>query len=315
MKKLILTLTISICLFSINGKAQPFVFSHYTAIYNDLTNPTIAWGNTKWSYLINSIPRRRNIGFKFNFFGKNYTTVDILNDGILCFVRPDNAGLADYLWVNFTKLKSRADTLNSTIVFQTDGISPNRIFKVEYHNVGFEFSNDTSNYTNFQVWLFETSNNIEYHYGPSKFDSTCWWYNKGAYIGMDTSNAWSYFLLGGNVNNPVFIFGDTILYSGPTNEMVYKFSSTKTGINELAKNNSFNIYPNPAINNIMLSTSANTSITQINLVDIVGKNYTMNYEKENENYIIDVSEIPTGIYFLQATTNNGVLYKKVLIEK
>jgi len=315
MKKLILTLIISLCLFSIKGKAQPFVFSHTIDTFKVLTNPTIAWGNAKWSYAVNSIPRRRNIGFTFNFFGKNYTSVDIINNGVIAFRRPDNGGLSDYLWVNWTKLKSRADTVNSKIVFQTTGTTPNQIFKVEYHNVGFEFSNDTSNYTNFQVWLYETSNNIEYHYGPSKFDSTCWWYNKGAYIGMDTSNDWSLFLLGGNVNNPVFIFGDTILYSGPTNGMVYKFSSTKTGINELENNFSFNIFPNPATNNITLSTSANTSITQINFVDILGKNYMLNYKKENNDFIIDVSELPTGIYFLQTNTNNGLVYKKVLIER
>ncbi len=115
----------------------------------------------------------------------------------------------------------------------------------------------------------------------------------------------------------LFVYYANSIALGQSNysKMVVYYPGIVNGVSELNNQLKFSLFPNPATNNIKLSTTANTSITQINLADILGKNYMLNYKKENNDFIVDVSELPTGMYFLQATTNNGILYKKVLIER
>jgi hypothetical protein len=72
---------------------------------------------------------------------------------------------------------------------------------------------------------------------------------------------------------------------------------------------SFNFYPNPAINEVYVEFSdSGLTIDIINLYGkvIASKRVTGNSEK------IDISSFPSGVYFFQAKTANGIVVKKII---
>jgi hypothetical protein len=59
------------------------------------------------------------------------------------------------------------DRGDSWIGYEVTGNTGNRIAKVEYRNVGYFSDVQKNDFANFQIWLYEGSNKIEYHAGPS----------------------------------------------------------------------------------------------------------------------------------------------------
>jgi photosystem II stability/assembly factor-like uncharacterized protein len=66
------------------------------------------------------------------------------------------------------------------VSYKTIGSSPNRVFVIQWKNVRAYYDAATTTRLNFQVGLFETSNIIEYHYGPIEL---------GSFIGGDLGAA------------------------------------------------------------------------------------------------------------------------------
>jgi len=120
------------------------------------------------------------IPFTFNFFGNDFTSVNIssnanlqfgatpstqyINDTIPSAAVPNNGVYP--MWDDMNTL-SGVNNGAGSIYYQTDGVAPNRTFTVNWSHV--------SQYTqagafpltdeNFEVILYEGSNNIEYRYG------------------------------------------------------------------------------------------------------------------------------------------------------
>jgi hypothetical protein len=59
----------------------------------------------------------------------------------------------------------------SPISYKMEGNAGSRILKIEWKNAGFVGEigelGTLNDYVNFQVWLFEGSNDVEMHYGPN----------------------------------------------------------------------------------------------------------------------------------------------------
>lgn len=196
MKKiLLLTLAIFGHFLSKSQALYPYAFSSSTAAYQNLSGSTHLFQGIKWDDTIAYIP----LGFPFKWAYDNYTTDSVWLDtyGML-HVKPDSiiiwgfpsssitgywADLCDITFQNpNTSLPARSD-----ISYLTTGNAGSRIFKVEFKNCG--FYNDTvamMDSANFQIWLYEGTNVIEYHYGRQDiqdnqlaFDAT------GPHIGLE----------------------------------------------------------------------------------------------------------------------------------
>ncbi|MEP2936901.1 MAG: M36 family metallopeptidase [Gilvibacter sp.] len=111
------------------------------------------------------------VGFTFNFFQTDYTTVYIASNGYLSFT---NAGLG--AWQNTAVGNAAApnnliapmwDDLTpdgtSTISYATTGSAPNRVFIVNYDNIRHYTAGGTGVQNTFQVKLFESTGVIEMH--------------------------------------------------------------------------------------------------------------------------------------------------------
>ena len=79
----------------------------------------------------------------------------------------------------------------------------------------------------------------------------------------------------------------------------------------------FQVYPNPFKDNLTLNIVSNYDILKVDLLDILGKTVegTQNiFSKNKEKYGVEINTfaIPSGIYFLKLSLNNGYIVKKVV---
>lgn len=91
-----------------------------------------------------------------------------------------------------------------------------------------------------------------------------------------------------------------------------------TDVEEIEKTIDFKAFPNPTSDkiNITFETTQNTDIT-FNLVNAIGQTIqTKTINSNQKQLIFDVSELPTGIYFLNAKTDKGSIEtQKIIIER
>jgi len=87
---------------------------------------------------------------------------------------------------------------------------------------------------------------------------------------------------------------------------------SSTNINEIANfyENSIQLYPNPAIDQVNIEISEDISIKEINIYDINGKTVS---NIQNINNQIDFFEHTSGLYYVRFFTNKGMITKKIIV--
>jgi len=122
----------------------------------------------------------------------------------------------------------------------------------------------------------------------------------------------------------------TSSYSWWTNDPLVKFALVQMGIDSLGEidvvdfmhspvpasvanlsADNINIYPIPATKILTVATQ-NNELTILNLVDVNGKLILKKEFMQSTN--LDVSQIAKGIYYLNLSTSEGKLTKKIVIE-
>ena len=89
-----------------------------------------------------------------------------------------------------------------------------------------------------------------------------------------------------------------------------KEACATTSGESLAENTSlFNIFPNPATDN--LSIEANEEITEVNIYNIIGVN-VYNEQCTNNNLNVNISDFNSGVYFVKVKTGNGETVKRFI---
>lgn len=92
--------------------------------------------------------------------------------------------------------------------------------------------------------------------------------------------------------------------------------TTALGIRPLT-NNSFNIYPNPADDYIIIQAkSKNTIIDEITINDMLGRTQIqLLYNKISDFYKMDISKLQMGQYFITVKNEKGIQTKQIIILK
>lgn len=91
--------------------------------------------------------------------------------------------------------------------------------------------------------------------------------------------------------------------------------SITVGITQVAKQNDFALYPNPAKSLITISSTINGTV-KINyeIVDVLGKVILQNENNSSDKFIINIHDLNSGIYFLRLHVNNSFVVKKFVKE-
>jgi hypothetical protein len=108
--------------------------------------------------------------------------------------------------------------------------------------------------------------------------------------------------------------GNLELYAGQDLGGIYRFehdSNSNVSVDEIEQLD-LNIYPNPTNGYITLSSN-NSNIEEITLMDIHGK-VMVNKETSSHKIEIDVTNYPSGVYFVSAQLSNGRATTKKVIK-
>lgn len=254
--KYLISIIAFVTVFEISTFGQGYQFSKRTEIYNNLTDAVLV-NQGLWGYETYAIP----IGFDFLFFDSYIDTL-VIYENIPGFFTSNNLEDSQYIGPFGATLIDRGE-LNgislSKISYKVLNDPGNRICIIEWKNFGFEgdvwCNNTSTDYVNFQVWLYEAMDIIEFHYGPNlitNFQCSFWgevgptialspWGNYLENIVSD-STIWLTGLAGAPSiilsNMPYYVTG--IIDQGT----IYCFNNVLTSTNDLHLTK-VDIFPNP----------------------------------------------------------------------
>lgn len=382
-RRMICILAISVIALLSGSKLQAqtisYSFTYFTdeVGYHDLTGDSTisnsAWGAggmMGFNYADWEIP----LGFNFQFFEETTNKMFVLRDAAALSTRqePDSFGntipynilipfsmlLCDKAWVPYLHYMPGVvyDSTHpgfaplSPISYKMDGMAPNRIAKIQYKNVGFVADTTGLAYINFQVWLYEDSNIIEFRYGPQYIDPSIFSPNtfndsglfQGSYVCLnnnhilgDCSSSGRVFEVNGPADAPALYYRDyptspslspwPYLYQVPPNRMVYRFApyvdSSATPIDSTSTTSvqgtsavrlQFSVTPNPASDVISINHAGIIDGT-VTLFDINGK---VIWQKELAAADkVNISSLAVGTYFVRLISSDRKLYTTRFLKK
>lgn len=107
-------------------------------------------------------------------------------------------------------------------------------------------------------------------------------------------------------------FENARVYAKLTGDNLSYRPGAPTGIKDVSLSNSYQVYPNPASNNIMVTSNKKGQMNQVSIYNILGsKVYSSTVTNDKLN--IDVSGLASGTYSLIISGKNGSFSKKIAI--
>lgn len=214
-------------------------------------------------------------------------------------------------------------TPKSPLRHLTTGLTPNRIFKFEVSNAGFfeeaDIYSTMNDSVSFQIWVYETSNIIEFRFGDSKITYPDDYFYLGAspLIGyakdfdLDVTTFSKAYTLVGNPNSPtVDSFTDfstlpPVMDAYPSKGTVYRFipKAISASIGETTIASHFAVYPTVVISTINVDYTQNNN-TKVQILSQNGQlvNTTTIHQGTNT---LDVSMLAAGTYLINFSNNEG----------
>jgi hypothetical protein len=324
MKKFFLS-TLALLTFGVMANAQmPYNIAVQNQTYTPLTSTTSINDTTKWDEEIFTAP----LGFNFNINGKTINKFILTAGNAL---GTDTSGTIDGFSFSAIDLIDRGfngNTSLSPIRYTVTGTTGSRIFKAEVFNAG--FADELYNYStlndslNYQVWLYEGTNVVEIHFGPSQITYASDYFPFGGpMVGfiknadMSGGNFDKLYLLKGSATAPTV---DSIedgsmsfptLSSYPSSGTVYRFTpkSGSTGISDkLVKN--IHVYPTQSSDAIFIKNEDVTD-TYYQVVSLNGATLKNGKVEKGENKI-DISNLSSGMYILRMDNITGYDTRKFI---
>jgi len=333
MKKLLLSLSL-VCTTLMSQAQIPatgYVFSNTTSTYTPLSGGTDANGGDIWILNSLSVPA----GFSYKLGPDTLDHVSILQASLGPATDTFATGVFNAfncmgsLWLMDRAIFDTVDTAESPVTYLTEGTAPNRIFKMEYKNAGIiqeaiyldSMAGITplQDYVNLQIWVYETTNVIEFHYGASHLSYPSAYFPNGATIAylknLDP--------MGGTIDVLLYLTGNpatpgvdstddvtvtpAFLDSYPANGTVYRFTpqASTTGFSDPTLAKLINVYP--SVTSTTLSVRSQTAgALQYEVISVNGQQLNINGTLQPGKSSVDVSTLPAGIYLLQLSSGQGL---------
>jgi len=329
MKKALLTLFVGTTQ-AAAAQPLPMTFTAFNAeVYAPLSNPISLTNGEIWDDPEYTVP----IGFPFQLFGNNVPELALLDvGGIVGYISPEMTldGFLVYGSDIMDVGNVAMEVGMSPISYQVEGTTPNRIFKMEWTNVGFYYEiidfGTANNTTNFQLWLYETTNVVEYRFGPNTItqpeivhDFLLPMSGILKNLNLISGTADGAWFLGGNSANPTPTFfnimtkeqpGPQHVLSGePANGQVYRFAPIiPQSVSENAKASLFSVYPT------LFDSQFNVRLDEGNNMPFILRNLlgqeVMTGRLNNGLNTFDGSALTSGVYLLTAGGTTVRLIKK-----
>ncbi|WP_299253817.1 T9SS type A sorting domain-containing protein [uncultured Aquimarina sp.] len=322
--------TAIICGLSFFVNSQSYELSTSTAAYINLTSSTSLNNTAPWDDPEFAIP----IGFDFEYFDItiNQIYIDDWGFGAGLTTNPNETGTLPVLIPYGADIADRGYDFNnenattgslSNISYLVEGSVGNRILKIEWNNVGFHsdifVDGISTDFTNFQMWLFEGSNDIEIHFGPNSisnpdesFDGEAGSlialipsYNFGTEVLEENAT-----FLSGNPINPTVILStvddNTFLDGVIPNGTIYKFTRSTLSTEEFRSVTKLELFPNPS--NDVISISGITTNEKYEIYNLLGNKIEDGIIYKNKR--INIQNYSKGIYLIKLDNNQTLKFIK-----
>ena len=294
-----------------------YALTSFADTYTPLTGATSVTNGSLWtSDSMFVFP----IGFTTNMNGISTDTLHLLGGG---YVLPEISAVQTGWVITGTSMSDRGivnGVSKSDIRYQTTGTPGSRIFKMEVFNAGFEEEylayGDLKDSISFQMWVYETSNVVEFRYGSSNINYPIEYFGNKMLVGMlkdvdtSTGNYDNFYVLNGTCAIPtidsfVGLPGTNGLSDLPQEGRVFRFtfSGNPTSIKYVTAGTSAQVYPTMAENiiNVDVKGSKNTVCTIMNSQGQILKQTTISAGKT----AIDVFGYAAGLYTLSILNGDG----------
>jgi hypothetical protein len=291
-----------------------YSFSVTTGTYRDLIGATSINNNEIWDDPEYVIP----IEFNFDLYDITIDSLALGGLGAILYSEIDLNNETGYVIVPFAAdLIDRGDisgTSQSPISSKLDGTPGSRILKIEWKNAGFYAELDRfgtlNDFINIQLWLYEGSNDIEFHYGSHKITNPYINYEgeTGAIIGLSDYELYNAYLLSGDPNNPV-VENDVVFLNGtPADGTIYRFSRNSSSIQSNAsREHSIKIYPNPFETETVIQTDILLHDGNLTLYNSLGQIVKQISNISGHQVTLQRDNLTSGLYFIQLTERNQII--------
>ena len=326
--RLLTTATCLLLAFNINAQiANYYDFSHYTMPYEEINEGILIDSGAPWESNTTSI----SVDINFSFFGHSLDNITIDKNSEskhgLKDTHPniDDGGYTNCIIPHSYRIKDNSEASASVsispISYKIIGLGSDSILIIQWGNIGIQDSDYSS--LNYQIWLYQNSDIIEFHYGPSQitneysieFNSITGLteYTEGL---TQTINSYS---LAGETSEPelhtqTLFFNGTItgsigtLNNYPEEGQVYRFAPYySVGLEENLSSTS--IYPNPTSD--ILNIKNENLIKELVITDISGKEIKR-FNCDSKESTLDISELDKGIYLIGIRTEKKWSWEKIV---
>lgn len=286
MKKALLTLTL-LAAAQIAYTQAKYNFSKSTGTYTGITGSTeIMPGNKFYDTLA--------LGFDVELNGFRNDTLYINTYGTVSLGAPGSGADAFY-----------AEMIDGKQHYTITGTPGDRLVIVEFKDTKFGHDFSSSDFTNFQLWIYEKDGVVEMHYGNivvNNPDFSYYYQNGGPAVGFSGQQ------LKGAPTSPVADTGYHYLSGTPANGLIYRFTPKGLDIgNTLSKRESVNIYPNPGNGIINITPIAKTwENYTVNVFDASGRHVAHRVVSGRQN-LVDISNEEPGMYFINVIHNGQTI--------
>lgn len=323
--------------FFIHAQDFPYAFTVDSQAYKEISDGTSVNNGEIWDDPLYTFP----LGFDFSFFGvtTSQLSIDDFFTGGIVSNYPLSQPESPLIVIYDADLIDRGElsgVSESPISYITEGEPGNRIFKLQWKNAGFfNEVNDlrtANSFVNFQLWLYEGSNTIEIHFGPSNITSPDLLYEffNGPLIGLvesfhfENNDFEKFWYLKGNpaaplINQINIEQGDTltqVLLGTPADGTVYRFATKTTSTSDFFTPISIKLYPTIAQNWITIEF-AEKDITNLkySIVNTEGKTLKEGRIQHSVTEL-NVSDLQAGgLYFIHFSHKNMIIETKYFIKK
>ncbi|GAP42936.1 protein containing Por secretion system C-terminal sorting domain [Lentimicrobium saccharophilum] len=331
MKKIWILLSFLIIKNFLFGQDTPYFSTTSMEDYIEINNPISVNNGEIWNE--GSV---YPIDFDFNFtvFDQEYSSLYVHAGGGISFPA-DGKGIQIYHtpFGGYLLKDKGVDSSLSGIDYEVVGEEGQYIIKIQWKNAGFVqwFStSDTSDFVDFQIWIFQEDAHFELHFGDYQADPGTYGYPEGIsdpdpgpsikFAYDDCSNILSYY---DAADNPLYDFFNMCLPpcywfidGTPSEGTTYRIIPNE-GFVGISENDlsGVSVFPNPATDVIQIENINELSfIESVCIVDVLG-NVILEFRKNEISgsaLTLNIETIPVGVYCIRINSGNALLTKKLI---
>lgn len=324
MKHLFTLLFFSLLAPGIQAQTLPYSITVEHAEYTPLENTISVNNGQVWDDLDIQTP----LGFNFQLWGQTTSTLFWYGElTAFNFVGLPGASTTPILISYGGDLIDRGDATGisqSPISYKTEGEPGNRIFKMEWKNAGFFDDPSGTAFTNLQVWLYEGSNDIELHFGPTQLnDQEVFPDLSGPMIGfidqffVASGLFQNLYYLTGPVEQPTFqsitiASVDTLYHTlnqAPDSGFVYRFSTAVAVEDPVQAAYNMQVFPTLVQDILTIDISNQSGVSgkqaQFRVTDLTGR-VLRNGAVTAERTEVNLAGLPSGMYGVHIISPEGI---------